>query len=1100
MGIRVAINHKTVYRYDRSIRLGPQVVRLRPAPHCRTPILSYSLRAEPAKHFINWQQDPQSNYQARLVFPDKTRHLELEVDLVAELEVVNPFDFFLEPAAETYPIEYDEGLAQQLVPYLKSGPQGERFERYLAKFDRAEVKTIDFIVGFNQQVNADLSYVLRYEQNLQTPEETLELGRGACRDFAWLQVHLLRRLGFAARFASGYSVQLAPDIKSLDGPSGVSADIVDLHAWVEVYLPGAGWIGLDGTCGLMAGEGHIPLACSAEPEDAAPISGALDECEVEFEIVMTVERIAESPRHTRPYSEETWEQILECGAAVDRELERGDVRLTQGGEPTFVSIDDYVGEEWTTDALGDRKRFLSEELVRRLRERWSPGGALHYGQGKWYPGESLPRWALACYWRTDGEPLWKDLRWLAAPDDAGAAGADEAGEFARALAARLGAEVDHVIPAYEDPIYFAWREGKLPINLEPGDKRLEDPEERERMRRTFDRGLSVPVGWVLPIERVARGDGMVWRSELWMLRAQRVLLAPGDSPVGLRLPLGSLPWTPPSKRPVPAIPDPLEPRQPLPPREALGQLRVSAHLEPLEPGKQPEPETHGRGTAVPGEIRSALTVESRGGRVHVFLPPTHTLEDYVDLLASIEETAAELEQPVIVEGYEPPADPRLRVFKVTPDPGVIEVNVQPAASWDELVSITTELYEEARQNRLGTDKFMVDGRVVGTGGGNHVVMGGVTAADSPFLRRPHLLRSILGFWNNHPSLSYLFSSLFVGPTSQAPRIDESRADGIYELEIAFAQVPEEGPISPWIVDRIFRDLLVDSSGNTHRSEVCIDKLYSPDSSSGRLGLVEFRCFEMPAHGRMSLAQQLLLRAIIARFWDRPYRAPLRRWGTALHERFLLPWFCWRDLLDLLAEVSEGDRRLDPEWFRPHFEFRFPRIGAVQWDRTELELRIAQEPWNVTGEDPGGGGTVRYVDSSVERVQVRVTGFDESRYDVACNGVRVPLHSTGSPGEFVAGVRFRAWRPPRCLHPTIDVHAPLVFDLVDRWSGRAVAGCTYHVSHPGGRHHEEPPVNHLEAETRRRERFFANGHTPGPFEPVDLEPSAEFPLTLDLRRL
>jgi uncharacterized protein (DUF2126 family)/transglutaminase-like putative cysteine protease len=1093
MGIRVVVHHKTRYRYDRPIHLGPQVVRLRPAPHCRTSILSYSLKVVPKKHFVNWQQDPQGNYQARLVLPEPTRRFELEVDLVAELEAFNPFDFFLEPSAERAPFEYGKNLALQLEPYLRVEPQGPLFERYLEDLDLRELPTVDYLVAFNQRVNRDLAYVLRYEQNLQSPEETLRVRRGACRDFAWLQVHLLRHLGFAARFASGYSIQLAPDVKSIDGPSGVEKDVVDLHAWTEVYLPGAGWVGLDGTCGLFAGEGHIPLACSAEAEDAAPISGALEECEVDFEISMKVERLAESPRHTRPYSEEMWQAIEACGEAVDERLAEQDVRLTQGGEPTFVSIDDYVSEEWTVGATGETKRTLSESLIRRLRKRFAPGGFLHYGQGKWYPGESLPRWSLGCYWRADGEAVWKDDRWLAEPGGDGKADAKDAHAFSQRLAERLGVEKDFAVPAYEDPFYFAWRERRLPTNVEPEDPRLDDPEERARLMRVFERGLTTPVGYVLPLERVPSAKKLVWRSELWLLRGGRVLLAPGDSPIGLRLPLESLPYSPPEDRPFEPEPDPMAPRGALPPRDVLGQMRVPVQTRPI---KRPDSD----GSVMDGAtIRSALAVEPRHGRLHVFLPPARTLEDYLDLLAAVEETATDLKMAVIVEGYAPPTDHRMRSFKVTPDPGVIEVNVQPAASWKELVSISEGLYEDARQNRLGTDKFLVDGRVVGTGGGNHVVLGGATAPDSPFLRRPHLLRSILGFWHNHPSLSYLFSSLFVGPTSQAPRIDESRPDAAYELEIAFAQIPEDGHVPAWIVDRIFRDLLADSTGNTHRAEVCIDKLYSPDSATGRLGLVEFRCFEMPPHAQMSLAQQLLLRALVARFWDRPYRAPLRRHGTSLHDRYLLPWFCWRDLAEVLTEISEPGRELQLDWFRPQFEFRFPRIGVFSWEATHVELRVALEPWNVTGEDPGGGGTVRFVDSSVERLQIFVTGLEEGRHALACNGFLLPLHPAGAAGSHVAGVRFRAWLPPRCLHPGIGVHAPLVFDLIDKWSGRAVAGCTYHVGHPGGRNFEVPPVNHLEAETRRRARFSPHGHTPGPFEPKFVEPSGESPLTLDLRR-
>jgi uncharacterized protein (DUF2126 family)/transglutaminase-like putative cysteine protease len=1103
VGIHVALNHKTSYRYDRFVSLSPQIVRLRPAPHCRTPILSYAMTVTPADHFINWQQDPFSNYLGRLLFPEKTDAFQVEIDLVAEMIIINPFDFFLEPAAETFPFDYEPGLKTDLGPYRVREPMGPKLEAFVATVDRSPRPTIDFLVDLNQELNRRIQYLVRMEPNVQTCEQTLTLGSGSCRDSAWLLVNILRHLGLAARFVSGYLIQLATDVKSLDGPSGPEADFTDLHAWAEVYLPGAGWVGIDPTSGLFAGEGHIPLACSPEPMSAAPITGALDECEVDFSHTMSVRRVREAPRSTKPYPEEVWQRIEDLGEAVDDILERQDVRLTMGGEPTFVSIDDMDGAQWNTEALGEDKRRLAVDLIQRLRRQWAPGGLLHFGQGKWYPGESLPRWALGCYWRKDGQPVWRDDRWIADPDTDYGFGPVEARRFIDALADILEVPRRYIRDGYEDIYHYLYKEQRLPVNVDPADPRLDDPEERARLTRTFQRGLGAVAGYVLPLQHGS------WKSGPWHFRGEHMFLMPGDSPAGLRLPLESLPWVSEADFPFDHPLDPMADRGPLPelhpgqpvlkggPEESTGQ-NVRTQPGPYE---DPEP--------VPGEsaawvVRTALCVQPRDGRLYVFMPPIASLEGYLELTAAMEQAAARTGLPVLVEGYTPPFDPRLQSLKVTPDPGVIEVNIQPMNNWRELTACTTTLYEEARQARLGTEKFMLDGRHTGTGGGNHIIIGGPSPADSPFLRRPDLLRSFVAFWNNHPALSFLFSGLFIGPTSQQPRVDEARHDSLYELEVAFAelerQTTSEWPCPPWLVDRLFRHLLVDATGNTHRAEFCIDKLYSPDSAAGRLGLLEFRAFEMPPHARMSLAQQLLLRILTAWFWQTPYRNPLVRWGTRLHDRFMLPEAIREDLADVLRILDRAGFPVTMDFFHPHFEFRFPVHGRAVCQGVTIELRQALEPWHVLGEEPGGGGTARYVDSSLERLQVKVSGLTEERHIITCNRRRVPLQPTAAAGVFVAGVRYRAWQPPACLHPTIGVHTPLTIDLFDTWSGRSLGGCTYHVSHPGGRHHETFPVNAYEAEGRRNARFVPGDHTPGEWTaPPAEEATPGFPYTLDLRR-
>ena len=1096
MAIRVALHHKTSYRYDHPVALSPHLVRLRPAPHARTPILSYSLTVQPAEHFINWQQDPYGNYVGRFVFPEKSDVLEFTVDLVADMTVINPFDFFIEDYATDFPFAYTSELKTELGAYLVAEKTGPLLRDWVGKL-RAEVlakpiPTNDFLVAVNQRLQGDIAYLLRMEPGVQTPEETLTKRSGSCRDSAWLLVQILRDLGLAARFVSGYLIQLTADQEALDGPSGTTVDFTDLHAWTEVYVPGAGWIGLDPTSGMLAGEGHIPLACTALPSSAAPISGATDPAEVIFDHKMSITRIHEDPRVTKPYSEEQWKAIDALGELVDAELMRHDVRLTQGGEPTFVSIDAPDAPEWNTDAHGEQKRTLAGQLMLRLKEQFAPGAMLHYGQGKWYPGEPLPRWALNIFWRADGVPLWNDQSLFSSEGEDDGYDHREAAQFTEQLVQALGLPVDAQIAAYEDVLVQARAEQALPVNLDPLKADLKAPEQRRRLARLLDAGLGQVVGFVVPIKPHDPDPlkGTSWRTSVWPIRREHLYLIEGDSPMGLRLPLASLPWVQPDALPEDFDVDPYAPLAELPAAGAKAK-EIAKAKAPATPPKPKE------------VIHTALCVQVRAGRLHVFMPPLTRIEDYLALVGSVEATAAKLKLKLWIEGYSPPRDPRIKLLSVTPDPGVIEVNVQPAASWAELVHNTTVLYKEARLTRLGTEKFMVDGRHTGTGGGNHATLGGASVTDSPMLRRPDVLKSLITYWQNHPSLSYLFSGTFIGPTSQAPRVDEARDDNLYELAIAFQQMDQVLPTmspgdKPWMVDRLLRNLLVDLTGNTHRAEFCIDKLYSPDGPTGRLGIVELRGFEMPPHERMSLVQMLLLRALVARFWRQPYTAPLVHWGTALHDRWMLPHFVAQDIGDIVRDLRSFGYNFEESWFAPFVEFRFPRFGTVVYEGVEMELRQAIEPWNVLGEEVAAGGTARYVDSSVERMQLVVRGLTETRHTVTCNGRRLPLHPTGVPGEYVAAVRFRAWSPWSALHPSIGIQAPLVFDLVDNWSGRAIGGCTYHVVHPGGRSEDSAPVNANAAEARRFARFWSHGHTPGPMQAPMEALNPNFPLTLDLR--
>jgi len=1118
MALKVVISHITHYKYDRYISLSPHTIRLRPAPHSRTPIESYSLKITPEKHFLNWQQDPFGNYLARIVFPEKVKELKIEVEIIADLITINPFDFFVDESAKEYPFEYSKELKKELQPYLEIEEKGRKLKKFMKGLDLEKKPIIDFLVYLNTEINKYLDYTIRLDPGVQSCEVTLGNKLGSCRDYAWLFVQVLRHLGLAARFVSGYLVQLKADVESLDGPSGPEEDFTDLHAWTEVYVPGAGWIGLDATSGLFAGEGHIPLACTPHYDSAHAIDGLSDPCETEFEYSNTVTRIFESPRVTRPYREDQWEAIYNLGFEVDKELAENDVRLSMGGEPTFVSIDDMESDEWNTKADGPHKRELADKLAHKLLGSFANGGMLHYAQGKWYPGEPLPRWQTSIIWRKDGKKIWKDPTLFADMNAQYDYTNEDAEAFIRALAKTLELSDENVISAYEDPIHYIMKEAELPVDIDPLECDLEDSLERRTLAQVLSHGLKNPVGFVLPLNYgIAR-----WLSSQWAFKRGHLFLIPGNSPIGLRLPMESLAEHPSNEAPMHFEPDLFADAPKL-----KGFIKKAQSRRKKMEKKTIAPDPSGV------FVRTALNVEVRDGKLYVFLPPLNHTEAFLDLVASIEAVAKKLKVKVVLEGYEPAHDLRLDVIKVTPDPGVIEVNIQPATTWKELSDNLLTLYADAHLSRLGTEKFMLDGKHTGTGGGNHVTIGALKPSDSPLLRRPELLRSLITFWQHHPGLSYLFSGTFIGPTSQAPRVDEGRLENLYELEIAFSQIPADGEVPFWLTDRLFRHMLTDITGNTHRSEFCIDKLYSPDSSSGRLGILELRAFDMPPHSQMALLQMLLVRTLVSLFWRKPYKHKLVRWGTQLHDQFLLEHYVKEDIRDIVEFLNNEGYAFELDWFDPFFEFRFPLYGMATVENFHLELRAAIEPWHVLGEESSSQGTSRYVDSSLERVQVKVNHFIPERYVLTCNAVVVPLNPTGVEGEYVAGIKYKAWQPWSALHPTIGVDTPLVFDVVDKWNQRSVGGMTYHVSHPGGRSYDTYPVNSLEAESRRINRFWDFNHTQGDVEFVSsavvqqslvdvngvrrtvvtkenkkekkrfffqqVAPSLEYPNTLDLRR-
>lgn len=1067
--MRISIQHRSRYAYPRPTLLGPQVIRLRPADHTRARVETYSLAISP-EHRLHWQRDPHGNHVARATFKagQPADALELLVELGVDIRPVNPFDFFVDDRAKTVPFAYFDGLDGELAPYLDIGDPAYRIGRRTNELLQTlpwRGPTIDLLVQMNAAVAQQIAYVIRDEPGVWTPEETMVNGRGSCRDSAVLLVALMRARGIAARFVSGYLVQLADEGMIPDEPKGVARDVVDLHAWAEAYVPGAGWIGFDGTSGLLCGEGHIPLAATASPAHAAPLDGTSDVAAEEVAFETSIRRLGHEARPTAPYTDEVWSELQRGGERADAALAAAEIELWIGGEPTFTAREQQELHEWQGGAVGADKWRRGRRLAELLRDRLAPGGAVLHRMGKSYPGESLPRWALDVIGRRDGAPLWprREL-----PESGSIAAARRVGEQ---IAEALGVAAE-LHAAYEDPWEILRAEAQLPVDVDPRSAGLDDPDERRRLAAIFDRGAGEVAGWVLPLGR--RGDR--WITARWELRREHLFLVPGDSPLGLRLPLGSIEGDP---LPVtwadaPPEPDPRRADEP-PPAEDV----------PVEPDESRVP-------------RTALAIEPRNGQLWVFVPPVSRFADFCALIAAIETARVVAGVAVHLEGYAPPPAPELLRFAVTPDPGVLEVNLPPAASSREATALHETVFEAALATGLTAERYLLDGRAAGSGGGNHITLGASRPARSPWLVRPELLASLIAFTQHHPSLSYLFTGMFVGPTSQAPRVDEARHDALYDLELALPRLFEAPPA--WQVDALLRHLLIDVAGSTHRAEISIDKLFDPQTPYGRQGLVELRAFEMPPHPRMAAAQAILVRSLVAAFAAEPYRHPLVRWGTALHDRFLLPYYLWRDFEDVLAHLAAHGVPLPAEGYRPFVELRCPLVGAIAAGDARVEIRNAIEPWNVLGEEAGQGGTARYVDSSMERIELRAIGLDPERFVVAVNRAAVPLREAAGRDIHVGGVRFRAWCPPHALHPHFGIHHPLRLEIVDTWARRSVGAGTYHVWHPMGRGYDAAPLTSVEAAARRAQRFTLDGSSASPLDYRVVPPHPEQPYTLDLRRV
>lgn len=1031
MSTRIALTQHYAYRFDRSVRLSTHWLRLRPAPHTPCAISAYSLRVDADPNWLNWLRDPFENHLARLDLPEPVSSLGISMELIAELEPINPFDFLVEPFASRYPFDYPQQLHKELAPYLRIGQTGPRMRAWLDQLDCGPGYILERLEAINAKVAGTVAIAGACTPGPVNLEAVLEQGDGSVWELAWLLTLALRDLGLAARFTHGYRILLDP---------AETTDTASSHAWSEVFLPGAGWVGLDPASGLFTNEGYIPLATAPEPLRAVPIVGYRESCEETRSEEIHLRRLLPQAQPW-PFSESQWADIVGLGHHVDSALDGQHIALSVAGGLSFVSRDEAEATEWTLTALGSDKRRVADELLRRLWHRLAPGGLLHVGQGEIFGGESLPRWNLNCFFRTDGLPVWRHRALLEMTEPmVKAMHSDDAKRLAEALTRALGLDESFIIPAFEDQLHELWTNRVL-VDYMPSPEELLDPEQRRLLALHLSSSRAEAAGYVLPL----RWDPTQarWRSGPWTFRRDRLYLTPGTSPIGYRLPLDGFPVG----ADAPAEPDPercqFEERPLLP--DIHGEL--SARLTTLSPAGATVEQADAKPARGASAPRTALCIEVRDGRLHIFMPPLTHLEHYLDLVAAVETAALERATPVTFEGYEPPQDYRLRRLKLEPDAGILKAWFPESENWEQQIEVLTAIYQEAAESGLQGERTMADGRRLPPGGHAELLLGGSRPLDSPFLRRPELLRSLIVYWQLHPSLSYLFAGRPVGPGGDAPRPDEGRDESLYELAIALDRIPSGESACPWIPDRLLRHILADPAGDMRRAEIRVDQLYAPDRPALRLGRVMLRCFETPPDAKLAALQTLLVKGLMAFVSDQPQSAEPACWGEALHDRYMLPRLLWEDLCMVLDELNTAGYPFQAEWFEPLAALRFPLLGEVQLGDMTLQLRSAHEPWPVLAEETTAAGVARFIDSANERLEVRATGLTPSRYVLACNGSRVPLQATRVRGEYVAGVRYKVANPPSTLHPTIPPVDALVFDLVDSWTGRVVGGCSYMPSRP-----------------------------------------------------
>ena len=1021
MTTRVSITHRIEDRFERPVLLPTQWLRLRPAPQTKAEVSAYSLVVHAEPHFLNWLRDPYENHVARLDLPEPVSSLGFELEMIAALEPANPFDFLIEPFAANHPFDYPEQLHKELEPYLFVPSElGPRTRAFLKELERKPGATVEYLDKLNQRVHSACKLTVTETPGVSDLEQVLTRGTATAWDLAWLLTLSFRHTGHAARMVGGYRIWLAED------PS--TPDFVGLHAWTETFIPGAGWVGLDPAMGLFTAETYIPLAAAPDPRRVLPGVGLRVEGAKHTES-LRVRRLTPRP-DSWPYNETQWADIQALGYLVEQDLAAQALPVKLGASLSFVSAVHANEPEWNTSALGPTKWHAAEGLLDRLQQRVAKGGVPQLGQGQWFAGDQLPRWRLSCYFRADGRPAWLNPARLGWGKDTDY-GLSQARDLAAFVARALGIASVHVLPAHEDALYALARSTQ--VTVQPSAEELRDPASRRALADRLSRADRPPTGYVLPLRWDAQTER--WTSGAWPFRREQLYLLPGGSPLGYRLPLDSL-----MRDPETALEAQLE-RDPFAPLSAWTDFHepMRARLQ----SARTEDAAFAPGLRTP---RTALSVEARAGKLYVFVPPVSDAEHYLQLVAALETAAEALELAVILEGYEPPEDPRLRRFSLEPDAAVLRLHLPVAQSWSEQLALLHTAYTDAAWAGLRAERVMADGRRMPSGGGGPISVGGSSPADSPFLTQPDTLRGLVAYFQRHPSLSYFFVGHNIGGSSSTPRPDQGRDEALYELAIGLSRLPRGAPF-PWQADRALRHLLTDPAGDMKRAEIRVDQLFAPDRASRRLGKVTVHAFETAPEPRLQALQVLLLQALIARFARIPDSGKLVRWGAALSDRFLLPRMLWEDLREVIEDLNQAGFPFQLEWFEPLLTLRFQALGTLALGEITLQLQTALEPWPVLAEEVTGGGIARFIDTANERLQVSLKGLTPGRHVLVCNDQRVPLQQVGDFGEYVAGVRYKVVNPMATMHPTVwPVHS-LVFDVLDAWTGRVLGGCTFHPGRP-----------------------------------------------------